>query len=251
MGQTLEPGDLWTWVVMQAAPGADLVELVRQLDTPGAHTAWVEGFGQLKNPVVLTQSDAGGRFERRLTGTWDLITLRGSPKGDLLALLARDSTLGPQQIGGLLASGEIVSSTVRIGSIAASLSDIAPSATVPAGPPPPTPPAAPTPPSPAAAPAAAPSSPGVTVSASASASTPMPKRPITRDDGPEQYPEEGDSVTHFAFGRCTVLFSDGERLRLQQERDGRVREVALSMLKVQDPTASEDGHRHWDLLRKN
>ena len=79
----------------------------------------------------------------------------------------------------------------------------------------------------------------------------MPKRPITRNSGPEQYPEEGDSVTHFAFGRCTVLFSDGERLRLQQERDGRVREVALSMLKMQDPTATENGRRHWDLLRKN
>jgi len=79
----------------------------------------------------------------------------------------------------------------------------------------------------------------------------MPKRPVAPDTSVEQYPEEGDSVTHFAFGRCMVLFSDGERLRLQQERDGRVREVALSMLKIEDPTSVEGGHCHWDLARKN
>ena len=67
----------------------------------------------------------------------------------------------------------------------------------------------------------------------------------------EQYPEEGDTVTHFTFGRCTVLFSDGERLRLQQERDGRVREVALSMLRIKDPIQTEGGPKHWDLERKN
>ncbi len=58
-------------------------------------------------------------------------------------------------------------------------------------------------------------------------------------------------VTHFHFGRCTVLSSDGERLRLQQERDGRVREVALSMLRIDAPTVLEDGRKHWDLARKN
>jgi hypothetical protein len=38
---------------------------------------------------------------------------------------------------------------------------------------------------------------------------------------------------------------------LQQERDGRVREVALSMLKLNRPTVGEDGKRHWELGRKN
>ena len=69
--------------------------------------------------------------------------------------------------------------------------------------------------------------------------------------GPELYPEEGDEVTHFAFGRCTVVFSDGERIRLQQGPDGRVREVALSMLRTQPPTIQSDGKKHWELLRKN
>ena len=79
----------------------------------------------------------------------------------------------------------------------------------------------------------------------------MPTKPVRQNDEPDAYPEENDTVTHFHFGRCTVLLSDGERLRLQQERDGRVREVALSMLRVGEPTVLEDGHRHWDLSRKN
>jgi hypothetical protein len=59
----------------------------------------------------------------------------------------------------------------------------------------------------------------------------------------ESYPEEGDRVTHVG--------SDGERIRLQQDRDSRVREVALSMLKLEAPTMNAEGVRHWVLGRKN
>lgn len=78
----------------------------------------------------------------------------------------------------------------------------------------------------------------------------MPKRPTVVTTSVETYPEEGDRVNHFAFGQCTVLVSDGERLRLQQDKDSRVREVALSMLRVSEPQMI-DGKRHWDLARKN
>jgi hypothetical protein len=81
-------------------------------------------------------------------------------------------------------------------------------------------------------------------------SPPLPPKP-RRNDAVEAYPEENDVVTHFAFGRCVVIFSDGERIRFQQERDGRVREVALSMLRIGEPTVLEDGRRHWELNRKN
>ena len=84
-----------------------------------------------------------------------------------------------------------------------------------------------------------------------SANANMPKRPVAKDDSVESYPEEGDVVTHFQFGRCNVVYSDGERLRLQQDKDGRVREVALSMLRIGDPTMSEAGKREWELARKN
>jgi len=45
-------------------------------------------------------------------------------------------------------------------------------------------------------------------------------------------PEAGDVVDHFAFGRCDVVKSDGDRLHLRIHKDGRIREIALEMLRV-------------------
>ncbi|HVY49540.1 MAG TPA: PPC domain-containing DNA-binding protein [Minicystis sp.] len=80
---------------------------------------------------------------------------------------------------------------------------------------------------------------------------PLPQRPTRPRDETEVYPEIGDRVTHFHFGECEVIGSDGDRIRLRQERDGRVREVALTMLKIDLPTVGEDGRRHFELRRKN
>lgn len=79
----------------------------------------------------------------------------------------------------------------------------------------------------------------------------LPPKIQRRNAQPDEFPEENDVVTHFLFGRCIVLTSDGERLRLQQEKDSRVREVALSMLRIDAPTVLEDGRKHWELSRKN
>ena len=80
----------------------------------------------------------------------------------------------------------------------------------------------------------------------------MPQRPARpRDEQPETYPEVGDRVTHFHFGECEIIGSDGDRIRLRQERDGRVREVALTMLKIDPPTTDAEGKRHFELRRKN
>ena len=58
-------------------------------------------------------------------------------------------------------------------------------------------------------------------------------------------------VQHFAFGNCEVLRSDGDRLHLKVGKDGRIREIALEMLKVtlldEDPNARP---RHFKLDRK-
>ncbi|MEP7122721.1 MAG: DUF296 domain-containing protein [Byssovorax sp.] len=67
----------------------------------------------------------------------------------------------------------------------------------------------------------------------------------------DAYPEIGDAVAHFHFGECTVISSDGDRIRLRQDKDGRVREVALAVLKIGDPTILADGRRHFVLGRKN
>jgi len=78
----------------------------------------------------------------------------------------------------------------------------------------------------------------------------LPQKPSRQRDEPEIYPEVGDAVMHFHFGECTVISSDGDRIRLRQDRDGRVRDVALAMLRIEPPTVN-DGKRNFKLSRKN
>jgi predicted DNA-binding protein with PD1-like motif len=78
----------------------------------------------------------------------------------------------------------------------------------------------------------------------------LPQRPARPRDEVEFYPEVGDAVMHFHFGECTVIGSDGDRIRLRQDKDGRVREVALSMLRIEPPKVI-NGKRHFKLARKN
>ncbi|WP_438038428.1 PPC domain-containing DNA-binding protein [Sorangium sp. So ce128] len=115
------------------------------------------------------------------------------------------------------------------------------------------------PPAPAIeAPRAAPPAPAIEPSRAAStgsaelAAAPLPQRPTRPRQEDELYPEVGDSVTHFHFGDCTVISSDGERIRLRQERDGRVREVSLTMLRIEPPTVdAATGRKQFRLARKN
>lgn len=90
------------------------------------------------------------------------------------------------------------------------------------------------------------------VQSGAPALTP-PARPAKPDeDTVETYPDVNDLVTHFHFGECEVIGSDGERIRLRQIKDGRVREVALAMLKIEGPLAdAATGKRLFKLSRKN
>ncbi|XXX73710.1 PPC domain-containing DNA-binding protein [Sorangium sp. So ce134] len=108
---------------------------------------------------------------------------------------------------------------------------------------------------PRAAPAASAAEPARAVPAAAvaePAAVPLPQRPVRPRQEEEAYPEMGDTVTHFHFGECTVISSDGERIRLRQERDGRVREVSLTMLRIEPPTVDPaTGKKHFRLARKN
>jgi hypothetical protein len=62
---------------------------------------------------------------------------------------------------------------------------------------------------------------------------PIPQRPARPElDLDTPVPEPGDVVDHFAFGRCDVLKSDGDRLHLRVHKDQRIREIALEMLRV-------------------
>lgn len=75
---------------------------------------------------------------------------------------------------------------------------------------------------------------------------PVPIRPlrpqVAGEDGP--YPEAGDVVEHFAFGTCEVLKSDGDRLHLKVGKDGRIREIALEMLRVTLLTSDGETQRY-------
>jgi predicted DNA-binding protein with PD1-like motif len=64
------------------------------------------------------------------------------------------------------------------------------------------------------------------------------------------FPEAGDAVDHFAFGRCDVLKSDGDRLHVKVHKDGRIREIVLSILRVSRMPDSEDGRRRFKLERR-
>lgn len=237
----METTELSRWVTLGPEVGSDIVSALRAVGVSLDATTWIEGAGELGDPVVWARAEQGERVEKRLSGVWDLVSLRGhvSQNGDhtLYVLLARDAEV----VGGRLASGRVVTASLRA-SVTAPRTEAPRSAPreEPAAPPSPRPPEAGAPPAPA--PGAAPQ---VLLSPT------LPKRPGSRSLEPEFYPEEGDVVTHFAFGRCLVVTSDGERLRLQQERDGRVREVALSMLRIEEPTTLEGGKRHFELQRKN
>ncbi|MDB4940875.1 MAG: Proline-rich protein, partial [Labilithrix sp.] len=116
-------------------------------------------------------------------------------------------------------------------------------------PPPPEPviaaPAPPPPPPPA--PAARPS-PTFSVGA------PMPSRivrPPAEEREEEPIPDAGDVVEHFAFGRCEVVKSDGDRLHLRLPKDQRIKEIALEMLKVSMlPPEEGQTSKHWKLARR-
>jgi hypothetical protein len=78
-----------------------------------------------------------------------------------------------------------------------------------------------------------------------------PMRPVKPEEEEQAVPDAGDIVEHFAFGRCEVVKSDGDRLHLRLGKDGRIKEIALEMLKV-TPLPPVDGvtAKHFKLDRK-
>jgi hypothetical protein len=81
----------------------------------------------------------------------------------------------------------------------------------------------------------------------------MPARPVKPvvEEEEQVYPDAGDVVEHFAFGRCDVVKSDGDRLHLRLGKDGRIKEIALEMLRVTPlPPVEGSTGRHFKLDRK-
>jgi len=128
-----------------------------------------------------------------------------------------------------------------------------------AAPPPPPVVAAPAPSAPVVAPPSAPISepevakPRPSPTYSTQTGMGMPMRPVkpVKDEEDQICPDAGDVVEHFAFGRCEVVKSDGDRLHIRLGKDGRIKEVALEMLKV-TPLPPVDGAtgKHFRLDRR-
>ena len=104
------------------------------------------------------------------------------------------------------------------------------------------------------APPTAPPPPAARPSPTFSNTNAMPARiakPILPEEDEQAIPEPGDVVEHFAFGRCEVVKTDGDRLHVRLPKDQRVKEIALEMLRVSllDP---EEGQmtKHYKLSRK-
>ncbi|OJY24266.1 MAG: hypothetical protein BGO98_20610 [Myxococcales bacterium 68-20] len=246
---------------------------------------WMRASGVLHDVQLRSPS---GTSVRGLAGSVQVVALEGSialSEGDvtcgLRAVLARETDTGLETIAGEIVDARVgalevmvtafdeVTATRRAGvwdltppaqggapAAAAAPAAVPVAVPVPAAVPVPEAPAAPPPAPIQAAPALAPSEPKPAApkpSPTFSASAAMPLRPIRPQVEEEEqvYPDAGDVVEHFAFGRCEVVKSDGDRLHLRLGKDGRVKEIALEMLRVTPlPPAEGSAGRHFKLDRK-
>lgn len=246
---------------------------------------WMRASGVLED--VRLRSLGGGAV-RTLSGSVHVIVLDGSigmAQGDvtcgLRALLSRETETGLETIAGEIVGARVAGLEVMVTAldeITATRSQGPAGAWLletieggarggaPAPAPRPAPEAAPPPPPPVEAarsspsippdrtsepepPKPSPPKPSPTFSAPAA----MPMRPVKPvvEEAEQVYPDAGDVVEHFAFGRCEVVKSDGDRLHLRLGKDGRIKEIALEMLKVTPlPPVEGQAGNHFKLDRK-
>lgn len=263
-------------LVLRLDRGEELpAAIVRAVEEAGVTSAWLQGFGTLES-AELAVFDARQRTyakARRYEPGGDVVSLNGNvsqldgtPCVRLFATLARETEAGVSVVGGELMSGRAFSVELhmtilddaglarvaddRTGQLTLVRGSVAPSAA---------PSAEPGAPARSPAPRTGPeqSSPSIVEMARAAIAGELPqpaapfKRERPREDFSEIYPEVGDMATHFHFGECKIISSDGDKIRLQQLKDLRVREVALSALRTE--LVSEDPETHqrtFRLLRK-
>ncbi len=276
-------------VVLRLDRGEELpAALTRALEEAGVKSAWIEGVGTLE-AAEMAVYDARLRTyskARSFEPGGDVVSLKGNVaqlEGNacvrLFATLARETEAGLQVVAGELLWSRVFSLEIhltafedaglarvadeRTGVLALVRASAAGNAEAkhPQGPPTQeAPPVAPAPLPPAKGTARADATlPSIVEMARAAVgggeapqhlSPPRREKPV--DDPSETFPEVGDLANHFHFGECKIISSDGDKIRLQQLKDLRVREVALSALRTElvseDPTTHQ---RQYKLLRKN
>jgi predicted DNA-binding protein with PD1-like motif len=270
-------------LVLRASAGESLPDgLTTKLRDEQVACGWLRASGVLSD-VELRAFDAElGTLgsTRRIAGPVHVVALEGSiglvqgePSFSLRALLARETDRGLETLAGEIASARVVALEILVTALddvavertldeAAGVWLLGTRSTSPA-PAPARPAAAPSPGPPPAWTSALEASeravdrgpprarPAVTPSTNAS-TQPIPQRPArpqrVEEDGP--VPEPGDSVEHFAFGRADVVKSDGDRLHVKIHKDGRIKEIALEMLRVSRLEDGEGGKRRFELERR-
>jgi hypothetical protein len=220
---------------------------------------WLRGTGVLSDVTLRTLGTS-----RRLVGPLQAVVLDGSlgfANGDVTCALrgvfSRETDTGLETIAGEIVEGTIVS----FEAIVMALDDVdgsgrpaaAPSpapaqawadAASAAAPPPPPAPVAPPPPP-------APPRPSPTFTASGGPLPMKPFRAVKAEEEDQPVPEPGDLVEHFAFGRCEVVKSEGDRLHVRLGKDGRIKEIALEMLRVTElPPVEGAAGKHYRLDRR-
>jgi predicted DNA-binding protein with PD1-like motif len=267
--------------VLRASAGEPIPDaIVRVLRENGVHSGWLRASGVLAD-VELRAYDpelGGLGSTRRIAGPVHVLSMEGAigqsdgePSFSMRAVLARESDLGLVTLAGEIAQARATALEILVialddvsleraldaagvwlvsngegAAAGAGAPERAPRAPVRA---------APSPPAWSAALEASddarppiPVRPRAASSASTAAIPPRPARPESDLDVP--FPEPGDVVDHFAFGVCDVLRSDGDRLHLKVRKDGRIREIALEMLRVAPLDDTGDGKRRYKLERR-
>lgn len=279
MSWSVHPSSASRHLVLRASAGEILPDaLSAALREQGVACGWLRGSGVLVDVELRAYDGAMGALgtTRRIAGPLQVLALEGSiglssgePSFSLRALLARETDHGLETLAGEIASARIVGLEVFV----TALDDVALvraldeqagvwllGQAAPGGAMRPAPrPAASAPAAPSAWSGAleaseraeleprarTPQTPGTT------SSMPMPQRPARAPiDFDSPSPEAGDAVDHFAFGRADVLKSDGDRLHLKVHKDGRIREIALEMLKVTRLDDGAEGKRRFRLERR-
>jgi len=253
--------------------------LVARLREAGIATGTLRAHGILEHVELRTFQSQTRTFgsARSISGAVHAITIdgtiglsEGAPQVVLRAVLSRETDAGVETLSGVIASARVVALEV----VATSALDLAlplvhdgraglPMLAVGVASAPAHSPSPPREESPRPAPAA-PSGGWADAVATSNAqpalkplgaqnlpAKPPPRPASTSYDGDQIFPEPGDEVQHFAFGKAEVVRSDGDRLHLKVGKDGRIREIALEMLKV--TLLDEDASvrpRHFKLDRK-
>lgn len=269
-------------VILRASRGDSLPEtLVRVLEDEAVACGWLRASGVLEDVQIRAfRSDGGGLAPvRRLDGQVHVVALEGSIglaggalSVGLRAIVARETDRGLETLAGEIVSARVVALEIIVtalddvaipraldgdagvwllgegapaasGEAAARVKDPAWGAAVAASSAATTAATAESAPRPRPAATSAPN-----LVAGGAVMPPKPARP-ERNDEDTLVPEVGSIVDHFAFGRCDVVKSDEDRVHLKVQKDGRVKEIALEMLRV-TPLPDEDGVRRFKLERR-